>query len=254
MTVHLYYKPGYQHQLDAMTLLSEGLMRHDLVSNIAPDWNLPADCEFVVCWGDKVPEGIRVPRLLLEAGYINGQSGHYVQDRLRFVSAGWNGLHGRADPVRFDCPPDRLRGLHLKVSPWRAKGKYILVCDNHPGDAVSGPAKWWHELESLYPLPAIRYRPHPLLKPDQEPLHEALAGAALCVTWSSTSAIESVLRGVPTVAMSESSVAWPVTSHALKDDIFVGDREPWLRELSYRQWTPDELADGTAWEYLRHGL
>ena len=117
MNAYLYYKPGQGHQLNVMTYFAHGLMRYGITPQLYPDWSGYDSCDFVVCWGDKVPRHIDRPRLILEAGYINGRSGHYVEDRLQFISAGWNGLHGRADPLRSDRPPDRWNALGIDPRP-----------------------------------------------------------------------------------------------------------------------------------------
>jgi len=252
---HLYYKPGQGHQLHAMECLAAGLQEHGVATIISPYWDLTENVDFVVCWGDKVPANIRLPRLILEAGYINGQSGEYVLDRLRFVSAGWNGLHGRADSGPLDCPPDRWNALDEPILPWRADdGEYVLICDQHPGDQCSGPRKWWKPIADDLAHFRVVYRPHPLFAPNQRPLSEALEGAGLVVTWSSTCAIRSVLDGIPTIALDRGSMAYDVASQSIDDEVYLGPREQWAYNLAYRQFTHTELADGIAWEVLKNGI
>jgi hypothetical protein len=239
-----------------MQALSLGLQRHGIASVVADDHVGAEQADFLVWWGNKVPQYLQdKPYLLLEAGYINGQSGDYVRDRLRFVSAGWNGLHGRADPGHLDCPPNRWQALGVSLAPWRDSGDYVLICDQHPGDSVSPQSRnWWRELSDELGEERCIYRPHPLMAPDMRPLSEALEDAAACITWSSTCAVEAVISGVPTVALDRGSAAWDVCSHSFEDDPYLGPREQWAYNLAYRQWTHAELADGSAWDSLRSGL
>ena len=255
----LHYEPRATHQLDAMIALGAGLARHGVHIDISPATDSAKRADFIAWWGDKVPAVLRdKPRLILEAGYINGRSGDYVKDRLRFVSVGWNGLHGCADPGPLDCPPDRWEAIGVKLRPWRTEGNYILICDQHPGDSVSpGNRSWWvaalDEAEPDMRLSSI-YRPHPLMANDMGPLSQSLRDAAMCVTWSSTAALEAVCLGVPTVALNRGSMAWEVTSHSVSEPPYLGEREQWAYNLAYRQWTHDELKDGSAWPHLRAGL
>lgn len=245
-----------------MCAFAEGLIAHGHEVQVE-DAEPPADIfDFVVWWGDKAPPIIRdnYPRLILEAGFINGRSGDYVTDRLQFVSAGWNGLHGRADPGPLDRPPNRWLALGEALLPWRRDGAYFLVCDQHPGDSCApGESVWWSELDQWSrpdlgsPLPIV-YRPHPLLAPNLRPLARSLSRAAICITWSSTCAIQAVLMGVPTIALDRGSMAWPVTSHGFDEAAYLGDRSQWAYNLAYRQWTHEELADGSAWEYMKYGI
>lgn len=256
MRAFLHYEARAKHQLDAMIALGSGLARHGIHINISPSIASAEHADFIAWWGDKVPaELCGKPRLILEAGYINGQSGDYVKDRLRFVSVGWNGLHGCADPGPLDCPPDRWDAIGVKLRPWRTDGNYILICDQHPGDSVSpGNRKWWVEALPKDEGMSTIYRPHPLMANDMGPLSQSLRDAAMCLTWSSTAALEAVCLGVPTVTMNRGSMAWDVTSHRVSDPPYLGEREQWAYNLAYRQWTHDELKDGTAWRHIGAGF
>jgi len=260
MKALLLVKPGMEHQIDAMTVLAQGLATHGIQAEIThaypPCPVVPGEWDFIACWGDKIVTDI--PRLILEAGYINGQSGDYVRDRLQFVSAGWNGLHGRADVGRLGCPPDRWEKLNMCFLPWRNDNdKYALVCDQHPGDSCApGDARWWNHIADHYAgRREVVYRPHPLLADEQLlPLAQSLDRAGVCFTWNSTCAIEAVILGVPTWALDRGSSAWDVTAHQVGDDPYLGAREQWAYDLAYRQWTHEELASGEAWETLQHGI
>ncbi len=249
----LHFQRHKQHQIDAMSALARGLERHGIYSVLA-EYAAPAD--FIVWWGDHVPSELRdIPRLILEAGYINGCSGDYVRDRLRFVSTGWNGLHGRADPGPPECPSDRFEALDIEIQPWRTFGEYALICDQHPSDYCSPKTPAWQEAQKRIKESNKRclYRAHPLCSASSEPLRHALRDAHSCFTWNSTAAIEAVLYGVPTVALDRGSMAWEVTSHDI-DGQFLGERKQWAYNLAYRQWTLDELSSGLAWEHLQHGI
>ncbi len=252
----LHFRLHAAHQLEAMSALAVGLKNHGISSKLGNSLCGIDEADFVVSWGDKLPAQIQIPRLILEAGYINGQSGDYVRDRLQFISTGWNGLHGRADSGRLDCPSDRFDGLGIELSPWRTGGNYALICGQHPGDSCAPTTemtkKIADEVQRVYL--EYRFRPHPLIANTMRPLRDALADARVCVTWNSTSAIEAVIAGVPTIALDRGSMAWDVTSHAVSDELFRGDRSQWAYNLAYRQFTHDELASGVAWEVISDGF
>lgn len=259
MTVLLLVKRGQDHQIEAMNALQIGLAKHGIYSEIAhayePDPVLSGEWDFVATWGHKFT--VNQPQLVLEAGYINGQSGNYVKDRLQFVSAGWSGLHGRADPGRLGCPPDRWSDLDLMLLPWHESGEYVLVCDQHPGDSCAPQdRRWWHHVNDYYAgWCDVIYRPHPLLAGESlQPLCAALRGARACYTWNSTAGIEAVIAGVPTWALDAGSMVREVAAHRIGDKPRLVEREQWAYDLAYRQWTHDELASGEAWETLQHGL
>ena len=246
------FDAGRDHQVAAMRACARGFIRHGIHCDTRQTGTEPAHADIVVTWNDRVT--FDVPQLVLEAGYINGQSGDYVRDRLRFVSSGWNGLHGRADPVPFDCPPDRWKKVKAPMKRWRTDGEYALVCDQHPGDKCAPPSReWWHAVADHYDGQCdVVYRPHPLLaNPTMRPLKEALQGARSCFTWNSTAAIEAVLAGVPTWSFDRGSMAWDVTAHDVNDEPALVDRRQWAYNLAYRQWTHAEFEAGDAWAFLK---
>jgi len=257
LRARLIVKSGFKHQIQAIGAFQTGLVRHGIKAELQNHWGGANDADFVVAWNTKnIPDNLSRPFVCLEAGYINGRSGDYVRDRLRFISAGWNGLHGRAGSSSPDRPPDRWDSLGIELQPWRYGSGIILICGQHPGDvqAPRGDPEWDKVLEmgELHGSRVI-FRPHPLLGPNMRPLSEALGEAKMVVTWSSTAAVEAVITGVPTVALDRGSIAWEVTSHGISEPPYVGPREQWAANLAYKQWTRGELESGAAWETLRHG-
>ena len=83
------------------------------------------------------------------------------------------------------------------------------------------------------------------------PLAEDLKDAWVCVTSCSISAIESLCMGVPVIC-DDKSFAKEVGAQEFNDiesPLFVGC-EDWLYGLAYQQFTPEEIANGTAVEIL----
>ncbi|MGY8865355.1 MAG: hypothetical protein ACKVJK_06950 [Methylophagaceae bacterium] len=86
-----------------------------------------------------------------------------------------------------------------------------------------------------------------------------LDGARVVVSYSSNALVEAVCEGIPTVALSETSHAYPVSFHSL--DILgeenlsqlldsYTDRQQWLNECAYTQWTVDEINSGEVHKML----
>lgn len=66
------------------------------------------------------------------------------------------------------------------------------------------------------------------------------------VTFNSSSAIDCVLAGLPTIALDRGSMAWDATTHNI-DSLAYPDREEWLNWLAYCQWTEREMRSGDCW-------
>lgn len=87
-------------------------------------------------------------------------------------------------------------------------------------------------------------------------LDEDLEEAGVCVTYSSGSSIDAILRGVPVITVDAGNLAYDISSRRITDithPILASTQEveEWLHRLANSQWTTDELSNGTAWTHLR---
>ena len=76
-------------------------------------------------------------------------------------------------------------------------------------------------------------------------------------TYSSGFGIDSVIRGVPTIAMDTGSFAYSLGNNKIsqiENLVRSNDREQWLNKLSYAQWSRKEIKDGRAWAHIKHQL
>jgi hypothetical protein len=76
-----------------------------------------------------------------------------------------------------------------------------------------------------------------------------LSDAWVTITYSSSAAIDSILAGVPAVALSPASLAWPVADHGLNSvsELTLRERRPWLDRLAHSQWSIEEIERGIVW-------
>lgn len=263
MKAHLFLANG-DHQHQHATWMTEGLKAHGVnVRTASSDDDV--DCDFCVVWGyrqipmfEKAKEA-GTPVLVLERGHL--------QPRMQETSMGWNGLAGLG--VRPECQDlgERFKskfGHYLK--PWRRDGDYVLVMGQTNGDASLHGLNfrnWAQAVCDAYRGEGHRvvFRPHPLADQYAHPtgvevhqgldLEQSFSGAKLCVTYTSTSAVEAVLAGIPTISCHDGSIARPVTAHgALADPIRPG-RMMWAMRLAWCQFTIDEIRNGTAWQTMK---
>ncbi len=234
---------------------------------LVSDWRYdPSDIAVVFgVYKSKVP--ISIPRgviiaeqkkreldtIILETGYINRGD-----DELCHYAAGFNGLNGRADFRNANSPDDRIRKLGPTLSPWRTDGKHILLCGQVPWDAsvdhinfIDWLDKTKAKLATLTQRP-VRFRPHPCIsKPDMS-LDEDLEDCWAVVTFNSNAAVDSAIRGIPVFVDDDGSMACEVANRDLSniESPSIPERQQWLNDLAYSQWTPSELREGLAWKHL----
>lgn len=268
MNLTIVATPSSPHQMAHARALQAGLKRHGLLAPITHS-SRAVRTDAVACWGWRQGEGHRAAGrrvLVMERGYIG--------DRFAFSSLGWNGLNGRA---RFGEPQDNGERFqnnfgHL-LRAWNPSGSYVLLIGQVPGDAALGGRclqDWYAEqalrCKRLYGLP-VRFRAHPLAarrggKADvpgavaiNGDLHDALAGAALVVTFNSNTGVESLLAGKPTVALDEGSMVWGMASPTLPPSLVVSEppRIARFERMAWCQFTLPEIESGFAWEVVRDG-
>jgi len=211
----------------------------------------------------RVIDGQRQARkkiIIIEKGYIN---------RDDYYSVGFNDINGWADFRNTEITdPTRTTELKIDIKPWRKKGEYILLIGQVPWDASvqdSDHQQWLEDtvedLQTMFNFPIV-FRPHPLapeaikslegVRSSNSSLKEDFEKAYAVVTFNSTTAVESVIEGIPTFVADRGSMAWDVGNidMALLDDPFCPDRTEWLNRLSYAQWTKEEMRTGLPWLHL----
>jgi hypothetical protein len=247
---------------------AQGLNKHGIEVIRQPRSQYPPEADLVVFWSHKIKRCIN-QQIAAHKDYLVIEHG-YFGDRVNvFSSARFNGLNGNAEPVMAmeDAPPDRWEEHGFELAPWKTDGDYVLLLGQVPGDASltqTGFTPEFYEqaaaaVHNVTDLP-VRFRPHPKSRqyvrvagtePSTGTLSDALAGAALAVTWNSTAGVDAALAGVPVCACDRGSMAWPVASHDPTAPPQRPDRTAWLNHLAYCQWTLEEFADGDAWDHLR---
>ena len=97
------------------------------------------------------------------------------------------------------------------------------------------------------------------LKGGSKVLSVELSNASFVVGWATGALIESVMRGIPTITLSEEAHTYEVSKTTIHSGITEEHTRnyekifQWLSRLAYTQWTKEEITDGRAWEHLKHG-
>lgn len=228
-----------------------------------------------ICWGTR--EHYRILQdmcdnvLVFENSYLNNVQGKNKE----WISAGWNGLNGRADFCNDNSPSDRWEkhfndGRLLDYS----DGDYILLPLQIHNDMSlahvenKNYVKIAQEIAKNTDLP-IYVKQHPTRDDGQAhiygkrikyidknmPIEEAIKGAKAVVTINSNSGVDAVLGGKPVIATDIGSMVYELSQkfEDLRNPSYP-DRTQWCNNIAYAQWHPDELASGEAWEHLKKKL
>ena len=86
---------------------------------------------------------------------------------------------------------------------------------------------------------------------------KSMKDAWATITYTSGMAIESVLEGIPTIAVHPGNFTYNMQSNDLAEieNPKMPPRLPWLKELAWKQWTFKEMAQGKPYdEFVRMGI
>lgn len=185
---------------------------------------------------------------------------------------GLNGINRDGDYRPSGNNNDRARSLGLELKPWRTDGEYILICGQHDKSlqwqGMPSMSQWiMNTIDALqihYEYPVV-FRPHPRCKlPDierqyknvyrQDPVHVSgtyddfdmnFNKVKYTVSWSSNPGIHSIINGVP-AHVGPSSLAFDVgCPHLLMvDKPHMPDRQQWLNDYAWTEFTVEEIAQG----------
>jgi len=197
--------------------------------------------------------------IMVESAFVGRGMYHQV---------GWGGAAGYGDFRADKNPPlDRWDMIGVAEDWSIVKNGYVVVMGQLPRDVQVQDVDhraWCRETVAYYEardIPVV-FRPHPKTNDPTEygvpanlidrnvDLADTLRTARTVVTWNSTSAVDAVIAGVPTITMHRGSFAWDVTAHDLDTLNHACDRDRWLATLGYAQWTTAEMASGEVWHWL----
>ena len=278
MKVAVYVNPNLEHHEKFLVPFGESIAKggHDVEIMRNQVFRF---ADLIIFWGHgSKTQSIRERQVAAGRDYLVAEAAVYGE-QLAMVSLGYNGCRGEAEYLMGDDPEGRAKMLGLKMVDWPEVGngdgavkklaksakdklmrKKIFVMGQFPGDSSLRGVDYdgfVHDAMVIVGGKGV-FRKHPLsefvprikCKVHDGDLADALKNASCVVTMNSTSAVEAVLAGVPVVAMDPRSMVYDVAGHDLKDmkNPVMPDRDEWFKKLAYVQWTPEELADGTAWE------
>jgi len=172
-------------------------------------------------------------------------------------------------------PPDRRLALGWSLKEWRGSSpdRHALFvgsgASHYQSAGINDPARWEYEIvQSLRrvsrrpivyrpkgrkaaPIPGVGVSPFTSIEFD-------LADAHAVVTHGSSASIDAVRAGVPCIVLGNAP-AKPISSLSLSQIeaprmVSMGEREQWLNNLAYTQFSLDEYVSGEAWSNIENQL
>jgi hypothetical protein len=213
------------------------------------------------------------PTIVLEVGGIK---------RGTTWKVGVNGINRDAYFGSDNNDNTRRNALGLFLKPWRKEGRHILLCGQHDKSlqwkGMPPMSSWVTDTVTeirKYSDRVIMFRPHPRCQLDlieaylpnvtrQHPVHVSgtyddfdmsFEDVWATISWSSNPGIHSVINGVPAYT-GPSSLAYNVSMSSLStiEDPILHDREQWLNDYAWTEFTVEEIEQGLPLKRLENYL
>jgi len=212
-------------------------------------------------------------RVSLYSPMNNGDflSDNSPDDRWEMMKKLWNVKHeawrksNQDDPILFVLQPkdnwsmdeldpiDWFMGVYEKLRPATSRKFLIRPHPNHmaqmikrknefPEDCelLEGKSHWVGDEKKYY-----RFN-----------FQEVISNCHAVVTHNSTASVDSCVRGIPTFCTSDLALCWPVANKDLNniETPEYPDRTQWVNDIGYKQWTTDEIRNGTVFKRFKEKL
>lgn len=182
--------------------------------------------------------------------YIYCDHSFFSQTRYSYYRLIKNGRHTHKTK---DYDDDRWRKLGIEVQPWRTSGKHIVVVpmSSFVGEFEGIDPKVW--LAEIVGQIANFTDREILIKPkdSEQSLDATLANAHALVAYDSNAAVDAAIRGIPVFTAADNA-AFAVSSPFINniETPEMPERQQWLNNLAYQQFTHDEIKRGYARKVL----
>jgi hypothetical protein len=265
MLFDFYTQFGALNSAPVFQAFREGLLRH---GHQATTMSKKADAAVIwsVLWYGRMKTNQSIfnhyrisnkPVIVLEIGNL-------IRDKTWKI--GVNGINKDSYFVPTGQDDSRKRRLGLVAKPWNRTGNKILVCGQHEMShqwAGQPSMKQWviDTVKTLkqYTDRPIEFKPHPrypLLIPGvTQSATFDLSTSWAVVNHNSGPGITASIEGIPAF-VDRSSLASPLGNTDLSqiETPTLINREQWMNDLVWTEWTTEEMAAGIPHEYLLHYL
>lgn len=168
------------------------------------------------------------------------------------------------------------KDLNLELKPYKTDGENIIIALQLPGDAsLRGVDIYSWALKTAQNIRKhtdrkIIFRKHPLEKKiknpeilkiknsslSANPLQKDLENARALVSFTSGVAIDSLIDGIPSYGLNPGSFIHELHENSLSsiENPPKPDRTQWINNLSYCQWSVEEMEQGLVWNHLKEVL
>jgi hypothetical protein len=269
-----YIDPLSPRSMSVGKAMAAGAARHGERVVVSDNWNdTTVRADVAVGYGQRAPELFAAYRA---AGhhFVYIDLGYWDRKPLHDYLAGCHKVVVDArDPNAYLMQRGhegrRFKALGLRVRPWRTTGTHIVLAGMSAKAArTSGYGYLEFEratatmLRALTDRPIV-YRPKPSgndrtdikgtrICPTTMTLDDCLADAWAVVTYRSNVGVDALVAGIPIYTVEGAARLLSMPSlDLIRDPPLPDNRSAFMSALAWAQWTPEEMATGACWAWLR---
>jgi hypothetical protein len=162
------------------------------------------------------------------------------------VSIGWLQANGTRKYATGDAPRPKP-----ELEPWKTREDSCLVLPDLTKDnTIMGRPIEDVSREAAARFTTASVRLHPRMdRKLKQTLTDAIRQHDVVVGWVGTAVFDAIILGVPVICHPQ-NVCAPVAVTDMTTPLFRGDRTQWLHDMSYRQFSLNEIRSGLALDLL----
>lgn len=228
--IAIHTNPGLRHQVDAAAAVKAGFARHGLSAEVTADRLALADIH--VCLG---PWYALKPHIGHRVFYLD----RAFWDDPGSVSLAW--LDAEGNKV-FRWGRGGKRPHPRLEAPKGGKTSAVVLCDY----GMNGE----QERDMARPLfDSVSIRRHPSQSPSGESLEDCFAAHQVAIGRHTSALVSAAIAGLAVVDREPHAPVAPIAGLCCRD-LRHPDREGWINDLAFHNWTLGEIESGDAWHHL----
>ena len=226
--IAIHINPGIENQVNYGTALAAGFKAHGIKYNLTANIEAKADMHCIIG-----------PWYAFKH-YWNHESIIYL-DRACWDHPNRTLINWMYKGEKVWEWGQRLKArYHPEIKPWKQGNNLVVLCD-YGDDGVQ-------QANLARPHFNVSIRRHPS-NAEQESLASCLTKNEVAIGKRSTALVDAAIHGLSVITYDHLSPAFPVAGRLR--DIRCPDRLAWLRDLSWHNWTINEIQSGEAWQHLQ---
>lgn len=139
---------------------------------------------------------------------------------------------------------------HPTPEPWKTRECSCLILADYNQDITE------ITYQAKIRFTTVKVRLHPSNNPRKwvTDLETDLRLSDVAIGHKGTAMFNALMQGLPVICTDPKNECMPMCAPTTQSVLYRGDRDKWLKSMAYKQFTLNEIADGTAWGLLKEML